>query len=797
MYDNRDTPWTGAGQRGVTRWGGPLARQQKGFDMNQVITDGLNLMPPAFSDGLGVWSQQDGTPGSDTWASAGNAALVTADQDFGDCLEILKAATTTQIRYMGQTPVLPGLYLRVTARVKAVAGLIPSFRIAAWAAQANGSHVPGVVEVGPSVTPAAYGEVTTVSAIIGLGDRGGVDMAWGEQAAYGHVGLDVTGPNGGSVRIESIKVEDITHVFHRKLMDWVDVKDFGAMGDGVTDDTAAFEAADAAAAGREVLVGEGTFLIGSNLTMQSPVRFHGQLSMADHVRLVLSENFDLPSYADAFGGDEVQGFKKAFQAMLNHGDHDSFDMMGRRVLLDGPIDMAAAVGNKVSYANRRVIRNGQFSCLAGPNWDDEVHTATATWSAANPARLDNVTNAGTIPIGSLVTAAQGVGREVYVRDVNAAQNRVFLSAELSVPPSSQSYTFTRFKYILDFAGFENLQRFSIEGVEFLCAGVGSAIMLPRDGLIFHVKDCFFTGPKDRGITSCDTGCAGMLIDRCQFLSNEQVLRVQDRTTIGFNTNSNDVKIRDNRAVKFRHFGVFGGNGNLITGNHWFQGDNEPEGQISAGIVLTNTNVKSTIIGNYIDNSYIEWGNEHDAAPELSGEFSFGGLTINGNIFTANGIASWSNFILIRPYGVGHYINGLSICDNVFRHLNGGALDSVDDVDDSIAPLDGSRTANFLMTGNVYHGITKNSQNPVTVKVTENTDLDVWEVDLRDWLPFEGEARTAVSVLPEGAVRSVANVAIYTMPYATTRHGVGRGSIRLNWSQPVHGTVQLTARCDSI
>ena len=102
-----------------------------------------------------------------------------------------------------------------------------------------------------------------------------------------------------------------------------------------------------------------------------------------------------------------------------------------------------------------------------------------------------------------------------------------------------------------------------------------------------------------------------------------------------------------------------------------------------------------------------------------------------------------------------------------------------------------------MAGNVYHGITKNSQNPVTVKVTENSDLDVWEVDLRNWLPFESEARVAVAVMPEGAVRSVSNVAVYTMPYATTRHGVGRGSVRLNWSQPVHGSVQLTARCDTV
>lgn len=765
--------------------------------MNQVITDGLNLMPPEFADGLSVWSQEDGTPGTDTYASAANAALVTADQDFGTCLEILKTSSTTRLRYMGQTPVLPGLYLRVSARIKALSGTLPDVRIAGWAGRADNTNVPGVTQIGPQTTLTSYGEVVTVSAIIGVGDRGGVDMAWGESATYGHFGLDLTGGNGGTVRIESIRVEDITHVFYRKLMDWVDVKDFGAAGDGTTDDTAAFNAADAAAAGREVLVSEGTYRIASNLTMQSPVRFQGALSMPDGARLVLASNFDLPSYADAFGGDDVQGFKKGFQALLNHGDHDVFDMGGRRVLLDAPIDMQAAVGNRNTYANQRSIQNGQFSVVDSPNWDDTVVTRNATWSASAPDRLDNVTNAGAIPIGSLVTANQGVGREIYVRAINIAAGRVFLSSPLGVPPSNQSYTFTRFKYILDFSGFEQLQRFSISNVEFVCAGRASAIMLATDGLIFHVRDCFFTGPKDRGITSIDGGCAGMLLDRNQFLSNEQTLRVQDRKSIAFNTNSNDVKIRNNRSVKFKHFGVFGGNGNLITGNHWFQGDSEPNGLITAGIVLTNTNVKTTITGNYIDNSFIEWGNEHDPAPEMSGEFSFGGLTINANIFTANGIANWSNFIQIRPYGPDHYINGLSICDNVFKHLNGTALDAVEGVDDSIAPLDNSRTRNFLMTGNVYHGVVKNAQNPVTVKVSEASDTATWEYDLRNFLPFDCEARVAVSVQPEGAVRSPANVAVYTMPYCTTRIGVGRGSIRINWSQPVHGSVQLTARADTV
>ena len=135
--------------------------------MNKAITDGLILMPTPFSAGLGVWSSGDGTPGSDTYAGAGGGVFVPADQDFAGCLEIVKTAATQKIRYMGETPILPGCYLRVTARVKAVAGALPSVRIAGWPGTTGGAFVPGRTMTGPAKALTAYGEVVEVSAIIG------------------------------------------------------------------------------------------------------------------------------------------------------------------------------------------------------------------------------------------------------------------------------------------------------------------------------------------------------------------------------------------------------------------------------------------------------------------------------------------------------------------------------------------------------------------------------------------------------------------------------------------------------
>jgi len=53
----------------------------------------------------------------------------------------------------------------------------------------------------------------------------------------------------------------------------LDVRAFGAVGDGVTDDTAAIDAADAAASASGILVPPGTYALASNLTITSPITF--------------------------------------------------------------------------------------------------------------------------------------------------------------------------------------------------------------------------------------------------------------------------------------------------------------------------------------------------------------------------------------------------------------------------------------------------------------------------------------------------------------------------------------------
>lgn len=454
-----------------------------------AISGNAALMPRAFAGGLNLWSRGNGTAGTQTWAGAPNAAIVPADEDFGTCLEILKQAEPTSLRYMRRTPLAPGTYLRISTRVKAVAGNLARVRIAGYAMTSNGAALGGVVQIGPEVALSGYGEVVEVSAIVGSGRREGVDMAWGRTAAHGHFGIDLIGDNNGSIRIENIVIEDVTAAFIPQMLDWVDVRDFGAAGDGVTDDRAAFVAANAAAGGGEVLVPEGSYYIGSNLSMNAPVRFKGTLKMPRTARLALQGNFDFPTYASAFG-DETEGFKRALQALFGFTDHTTLDLCGRRVDLTEPLDLAESAPGLGSFSNRRLIANGQIGVVDGPAWATRVVNSVATYNPAQPTTLTGVANVANVEIGSRVSGA-GVGREVYVRGRNIGAATLTLSQPLYGGAATRSLTFHRYRYALDFSGMERLDRLNITDVEFLLDGVASGILLPADGQMFHYRDCQF------------------------------------------------------------------------------------------------------------------------------------------------------------------------------------------------------------------------------------------------------------------------------------------------------------------
>ncbi|NRB01669.1 MAG: right-handed parallel beta-helix repeat-containing protein [Rhodobacteraceae bacterium] len=760
--------------------------------MNKVITDGVTLAPTPFAEGLTVWSSGDGTPGSDTYANASNAVFVPADQDFGGALEILKTATTTRVRYMGQTPVLPGCYLRVTARIKAICGALPEVRFAGFAGDAGQNNVGGVVQVGPTTALTDYGAVVDVSAIVGVGDRQGVDMVWGGDAVYGHFGLDLTGANGGIVRIDDLLIEDVTSVFLRNMLAQVDVRDYGAKGDGATDDSAAFIAADADASGREILVPAGVYHLAQDVTLDSPVRFEGTVTQPDNRVFQLRRNFDFQTYMEAFE-DETLAFKKGFQALLQTVDHESFDLNGRIIKVFEPIDMQAAVPDKTTFATRRVIRNGQFEAQ-GTGWDTTEVTSIATYDPDAARTLSNVANAANVPVGALVEGA-GVGREVYVRSVDVGTQRITLSAPLFDAAGTQNFTFKRFKYLLDFSGFNALSKSGIQGVEFQCNNKASGIMLADAGSTFNVMDCFISRPAYRGITSKGEGCQGMLVDNCQFLSSEDAVNATDRVSVALNANSNDVKLRHNRITRFRHFALLAGGNNLVLGNHFFQGDSVRDGVRLAGLIIAKTHTASIISHNYVDNCFIEWTNEHDPSPEFNSEFSFSALSITNNTFLSGDVAPWFSYIVVKPHGAGHFLNGMTVTGNRFRSIN-GKIDRAERVDDTFASLDKSRNKDVFFTDNSFHNIEYAAENPLKIEHTEGSPAAVWTIDTAQQLPFGGEVRGVDSHQVKGKLRNGNNVIKYSPGYADPAVGPNRDQFQMSWNEDLRGTIIATVRMDA-
>ncbi|WP_135501766.1 glycosyl hydrolase family 28-related protein [Roseovarius aestuariivivens] len=763
--------------------------------MNKAITDGIVFRPPAFGQGLDMWSSGDGTPGSDTYAAAFNAAFVPADQDFGGALELQKTDTVQKLRYMGETPILPGCYLQIRARVKAVAGNLPTVRIAAWAGGAGGAAVTGVTLTGPAVSLTGYGDVVEVSAIVGTGNRGGVDMVWGREALYGHFGLDLTGPNGGVVRIDDLDIEDVTSVFLRDYVTVVDVRDYGAVGDGVTDDHAAFEAADAAANGREVLVSAGTYFLGDSVTFQSKVRFEGSVVMPVDKILELTKNYDLPSYVEAFGGDNEEAFKKAYQALLNNPDHVELDMAGRKVQLRAPIDMQAAVANRTFYAQRHVIKNGQISVVPGPNFDVEVATSQATYDPDDPKRLTNVVNVANIKVGSLIEG-NGVGREIYVRETNVGAQTITLSHPLYDAAGTQVYTFRRFKYMWDFSGFDQISRCLVQNVEFQCGGDCSGVLLPPTGKGFMFQDCFFTRARERCITSHGEGDQGMMIDRCQFVSDESSKLVTERTSIGINTNGNDLKVRNCRITFFRHFAIIGGSSTIFSGNHMFQGDSADPGPRLAGIVLTRTNNRATITGNYIDNCTIEWSNEYDHQPGFSSEFSFSSLSITGNIFLCSSAVPSFNFLSVKPHGPGHFISGLAVTGNTIRVID-GVLDRFEGIDTTFATMNFERFKNIKFSDNIFHNVRDEVENPLVLEHTEASVQRAWTVAPKPKLAFGAWLQHVESLIPSGPIRDANDEPHYGIPYYDSKQGPNNDEVVFRWEKPVRGSVVLRVRIDDL
>ena len=168
--------------------------------------------------------------------------------------------------------------------------------------------------------------------------------------------------------------------------------------------------------------------------------------------------------------------------------------------------------------------------------------------------------------------------------------------------------------------------------------------------------------------------------------------------------------------------------------------------------------------------------------------------MTGNIFTVNDAAGWFSWVVIKPYGPGHFIQGLSVTGNAFKSLN-GTTDRVERVDNSIADLVEGSFRNIVFDGNTFNGIGQVTQNPATVQFDQASNAGTWTIGAGGYLPVGGKTREVVSLVTEGAVQNAANAAVFALPYVTTEVGAAQDQVSLTWPEPVRGRVHVTVRVD--
>ncbi len=154
----------------------------------------------------------------------------------------------------------------------------------------------------------------------------------------------------------------------------------------------------------------------------------------------------------------------------------------------------------------------------------------------------------------------------------------------------------------------------------------------------------------------------------------------------------------------------------------------------------------------------------------------------------------SRFIVIKPYGTGHYLAQMHVNQNVFKAVAGN-LDRVEGVDTTFAELNPWSCRNVTFERNTFLGVREPASSPVTLEFQQNTNQTTWTLDVSAYLPFDGNARTVSAVVAEGSILNSSNAVVSAMPNVKVNQGAENKFVQLVWPQACRGTVHVTARVD--
>jgi parallel beta-helix repeat protein len=306
-------------------------------------------------------------------------------------------------------------------------------------------YVDGVNQYGPGAQ-FAYVETdaTTVTFVSGLHVGASVKFTTSTQTTGNATDASVVSytPAGTGA---------VTTTVQTKLRETVSVKDFGAVGDGVTDDTAAIQAALDSGAGA-VYVPKGIYVT-TGLTVTSPVKLYGEgtikkISVSNSAAIMITSNdvwIDGVKFAGAGAGSPISS-TNSFDNAIQVDGVSTPTQLSRLTFTNLTIDGFAGFGIRVDYARNVSVDNnaiqycGYAGCLfdsvadstitnnkiteisgTGPDSYGISLSRDPTKSVSNAARTVNVTVANNV----IASVTDWVGI-----DCHAALKCVIISNEI-------------------------------------------------------------------------------------------------------------------------------------------------------------------------------------------------------------------------------------------------------------------------------------------------------------------------------------------------------------------------------
>ncbi len=557
----------------------------------------------------------------------------------------------------------------------------------------------------------------------------------------------------------------------------VDVRTFGAIGDGTADDSLAFERAAAAAGPAGIVVPAGTFRLSRDVVFEVPVRLLGTISQPAGRHAVFLRNLDYSSYCAAFGEREALG--RALRALFAVAGAASLDLEGRTLVLSRPLDVARAAGTRRS-AGRKGVRNGTFAVAPGPAWEPETIRARARFDPTGPAELRDVAPGARIAPGALVSGP-GLGRAVHVRDRDVEGRTVGLCLPGWGDAEIARYEFRRYRYALDFSGFDDLPDVALEDVRLDLGGAAGGILLPERHRRFRGIRLVVEAPAGQGLSGLGRGTSGLDLDQCRF-------EAAGAEAVALASGGASVRLRGCVFDGFETAAILSGRGHLVSGCRFVGGGG---GGRSTGLCLTRREPRCQVVGNAFDGCGIRWSDEHESRFDAGRKAGFGGLGLLGNSFEATDAAEHESWLTIRAHRRTQPIRDLAVIGNTFAAI-GGRSDRVERVCASGARLDLTRMRRIDWHGNTCRGVLVPAANPVTRQFRLRIPTRIWTLDPGGALPFGAVASEIVAVTAVD-LRNAAGDPVGEMPSVEVDALSGR--LRARFPLPVSGALRVTIRCD--